>query len=618
MGYVPVYFLLRRKTLGPGGKISGRPKCRDMDLRYNLIYKNSGYSQDYKGNILEYRNRDIDSGIEEKEYSLEYESLSGRFFIVFISFYTGFFIITNFMMILCLVRIPLRFEYFFIFSLVFVPIALYLYFCKRFRYRESHRKKKFSFSFSRSNFSRRKPINILFSIIILLISFNFLVVIFFTFLFPIRFWDAIACWSLKGKAFFLDSDIFSYFTQHEYEFSHLSYPLYLSLIQTWIYGWLGKVDEVLVKIIFPLFYLSCLFILYYFFRKKLTRLLSATLVLVFSSIPVVVNHGYIEYANLLFGVVLMLATYFFYLWNLWRMEEKKGVNRGNGDNEGSGSGRSVGSMSGGSWGSISGSSESSGRSGGGGSGDVGGSDDFGGSSDVGSNDGSSYLLLSALFFSLLAFVRSEGILLLCLFIVLNAGFFLSDFFSNIARLRLCHRAYRKIDNYTKTIIPRGTGIFIFSILLVVFLLLPWFLLRYKLGLPLVSIEWTELLKNKNGGNILASFSWKRAFYGLIKEFGFSSYDSARGFFSSFYGPIWVIFLILFLANIKRLFLRGGWICFIFLAFGFIMIFVSVGFIYDFTFSLDRYLLHLFPLSYLWIFSNQSFKSGLNANLLEIS
>lgn len=107
VGYVPVYFLLlRRKSLGPGGKSPESPEYTD------LSYKNPKYSSDWKDNTLECKNKntDIEYEVEYKgqEYSLEYESLSGRFFIAFISFYIGFFIITNFMVILCLVRIPLR------------------------------------------------------------------------------------------------------------------------------------------------------------------------------------------------------------------------------------------------------------------------------------------------------------------------------------------------------------------------------------------------------------------------------------------------------------------------------------------------------------------------------
>ncbi|MCX6346326.1 MAG: hypothetical protein NTZ89_00015 [Actinobacteria bacterium] len=40
-------------------------------------------------------------------------------------------------------------------------------------------------------------------VFIILIIINILIVVFFALLFPIRFWDAISCWSLKAKAFFI-------------------------------------------------------------------------------------------------------------------------------------------------------------------------------------------------------------------------------------------------------------------------------------------------------------------------------------------------------------------------------------------------------------------------------
>ena len=104
-----------------------------------------------------------------------------------------------------------------------------------------------------------------------LIILNFAAVVFLTIIFPIRFWDAISCWSLKGKAFFIDGIINNFYTGHDYGFSHLSYPLYLPLIQTWLLSWMGEINENILKIIFPVFYSSLLFSLYYLFRQRLGK-----------------------------------------------------------------------------------------------------------------------------------------------------------------------------------------------------------------------------------------------------------------------------------------------------------------------------------------------------------
>ena len=131
------------------------------------------------------------------------------------------------------------------------------------------------------------------SIIIILIAVNCLAVLFFALLFPIRFWDAISCWSLKAKAFFIDKNIFTFYLDHDYGFAHNSYPVYLPLIQTWIYIWLGNVNENLVKIIFPIFYLSSIFLVFNFFKRNSAIFLPVFL-LIFSSIPVIADHGYLN------------------------------------------------------------------------------------------------------------------------------------------------------------------------------------------------------------------------------------------------------------------------------------------------------------------------------------
>ncbi|MGM0365801.1 MAG: hypothetical protein ACQEP5_04635 [Actinomycetota bacterium] len=474
--------------------------------------------------------------LNKKILDLEYKNLSGKFFIAFLCFYTGSFIATIFLMVLSLFDISFEFEHIFIFSIVFLCPALYLYFSKRFYYREKirlkkmikgtvtleddlkikkgkvvseERKPRFSFRLSRSSFG-----TVLFVILAVLTLGSFLAVLFFAFLFPVRFWDAIACWSLKAKAFFIDSDIFTFYTDYRYEFSHHSYPLYLSLLQTWIYIWIGRVDENLVKIIFPLFYLSGLFTLYHFFRGKLNRILSMLFVFVFSAVPIVADHGYIEYANLLFSVVMVLAVYFFYL---YRVKRKIG----------------------------------------------------------------SYLVVSAVFFALLASVRSEGVAYLAIFFMLNLVFLFHD----LSRYK--HKGRIFIN-------------FSYSVLVALLLVSPWYLIAYGLKLPLLSLEWQQFLAQGQAAGIPGLASALRA---SASQLFFSAYDSTRAFLGSGYGPAWVVLFVLFWVNIKRMFTRANWVPFVFICFGMASVFLSMVFIGDFTGSVERYLLHVFPLAYLWILSN---------------
>jgi len=144
-------------------------------------------------------------------------------------------------------------------------------------------------------------------------------------------------------------------------------------------------------------------------------------------------------------------------------------------------------------------------------------------------------------------------------------------------------------------------IFLSSTVLLLLLITPWALLMHKLNLNIFSVEWMGLFSR--GGSIFSKFDLSGAIGGFLGEFLYSIFDSIGVFFGSGYGAVWFILFILFFINIKKLFLRSGWIPFIFLLFGFGIVFISIGLIEDFKWSLDRYILHLFPLSYLWILSN---------------
>ncbi|MCD4669755.1 MAG: hypothetical protein K8S14_04860, partial [Actinomycetia bacterium] len=238
------------------------------------------------------------------------KTLSGKFFIFFISFFTGSLMAGWLLIVLSLAGIGFSGQIIYGISAMFFIFYIYNFMSRKFRSRERKSINRLGRDINIARESRRikdkevpakikesselaevpiigEPLpadenrsgesrtgRILFIIFTALIIINFLIVVFLTVLFPIRFWDAISCWSFKGKAFFIDGIINNFYTAHDYGFSHLSYPLYLPLMQTWILSWMGEVNENLLKIIFPLFYSSLLFTLYYLFRQKVKKLLS--------------------------------------------------------------------------------------------------------------------------------------------------------------------------------------------------------------------------------------------------------------------------------------------------------------------------------------------------------
>jgi hypothetical protein len=76
--------------------------------------------------------------------------------------------------------------------------------------------------------------------------------------------DGLAIWDLKARLACLNGGVLplSYFFDTTRIWSHPEYPLFLPLTEVWFYGWLGRCDQGLVKLIFPMFYLAALGLLY--------------------------------------------------------------------------------------------------------------------------------------------------------------------------------------------------------------------------------------------------------------------------------------------------------------------------------------------------------------------
>jgi hypothetical protein len=493
--------------------------------------------------------------LKNNSSALKFRSISGRVFIFFISFYTGMLIASIYLAILSLTGFKYGLANISIFSAVFFIASIYLFIRKELLISKSKLGKGHDIKTVCGNGKGwklgKKANRTIFYIFIFLIFINFLVVLFFASLFPIRFWDAIACWSLKGRAFFIDASIMPFFKSHDYQFAHLSYPLYLPLMQTWIYTWMGKINENLVKVIFPLFYLSGLFIFYYLFRQKYRRAIAIIYVFIFSALPVVMDHGYIEYTNLIFAIILMLAVYFFYNYI-------KGVSH-----------TSLAVPPKCSVAAI-------------------------------DPETKSYLLLSTIFFGILAQIRSEGLFFLGIFLIISLIFNIVF----IARIKKASTAPSvsnfKINYYSRPILAIVTPI-LFSLLLMTV----WIVLKYKLNIQFLSREWLPVLTGGQQNNVFGQeiFSFSQALKALFSELIFSAFDSTRAYLGSSYGVLWGVLFIFFVLNIKKLFKNFNWIFFVFIAAGFIVLFYSLGAIVDFTWSTDRYVLHLLPLTYFWILYN---------------
>ncbi|MCE5330331.1 hypothetical protein LLG07_08395 [bacterium] len=503
-------------------------------------------------------------------------------------------------------------------------------------------------SFKNNIRDSKKIGRILNPVLIVLIIVNILIVLFFAILFPIRFWDAISCWSFKAKAFFIDKTMLDFFTKHDYSFSAISYPPFLSLIQTWIYLWIGEIDENLVKVIFPVFYSSGIFLIFNFFKKKFNETISLVLAFIFATIPVIADHGYIEYSNMLFSIILFIAVYFFssFISNEIAeinacIEKKKSIIEKVKMYIFEHQNSMVLEFK------IHDSVESVFKNGY--------ADNFNLNEKLNSNldmnnaqkgvinqsdikkDANmgllkidrlrkySHLYLSTIFFGILALTRSEGIFYCILFLIIN----LTVYFYGFTQKTVLKNKFKKVliniaepfyGDENKEWWKRINGKFIrngdppliqlklffkkvfFPLLLISAIYLPWLIFKLKLALPFISDEWQKVLGTSVSLDFISE-GLKRAASGFLTELIYSPFDSTKAFFGSFYGPVLMILLILFFVTIKKAFTNGGLVFFLFVMLVFLTSFISIMFVPDFEGSIERYILPAFPLAYYWILSN---------------
>ena len=70
-------------------------------------------------------------------------------------------------------------------------------------------------------------------------------------------WDGLFNWESKARiAFFNHGAMPLSFYTGRLDFFHNGYPLFFPLLESWIYGWVGNVNQTLIKLIGPYFYLA--------------------------------------------------------------------------------------------------------------------------------------------------------------------------------------------------------------------------------------------------------------------------------------------------------------------------------------------------------------------------
>lgn len=137
---------------------------------------------------------------------------------------------------------------------------------------------------------------------------------------PLEAYDAIAIYALKAKAFYMSASIpADFFKVLGDPVTHPEYPLLLPLAESSIYTFLRSFNDLLVKVIFPLYYVAALVIFYFIVRRRLARRGVLFFTFLLATIPQFSEYGTNGYADLVLACYYSASFYYFFLW----MREKE-------------------------------------------------------------------------------------------------------------------------------------------------------------------------------------------------------------------------------------------------------------------------------------------------------
>lgn len=164
------------------------------------------------------------------------------------------------------------------------------------------------------------PLSNLEKFFILGISFEVLYAFFRTLIIPMESYDAIAIYALKSKIFYLAQSIpHDFFSSFGKLVPHIEYPLLIPLAETSFYIFFGSLNDLAVKIIFPLYYLALIVVFFCVLIRFVGRRQSLWFTFLLATIPQITDFATNGYADLPFAFYCSTAIFYLYLW----MRQKK-------------------------------------------------------------------------------------------------------------------------------------------------------------------------------------------------------------------------------------------------------------------------------------------------------
>lgn len=132
---------------------------------------------------------------------------------------------------------------------------------------------------------------------------------------PLEAYDAIAIYGIKSKIFYLARSVPSdYFVSLARALPHPDYPLNIPLFETYVYLFIGNLNDQLVKMIFPLYYTAALGILYCAVRRFAGMAYALLFTFLMASVHHISAFAANAYADLPMAYYYFASAVFLFLW----------------------------------------------------------------------------------------------------------------------------------------------------------------------------------------------------------------------------------------------------------------------------------------------------------------
>ncbi len=132
---------------------------------------------------------------------------------------------------------------------------------------------------------------------------------------PVEAYDAIATYAIRSKIFYLGNFVpYDFFYNLSTFFPHPDYPLNIPLSETFVYMFLGSLNDQLVKAIFPLFFVAILGILYFAVKRLSGRTAALLFTFLLATVPQFNNFATNAYHDVPFAYYCFAGTLFLLYW----------------------------------------------------------------------------------------------------------------------------------------------------------------------------------------------------------------------------------------------------------------------------------------------------------------